>query len=153
MRSRTNCSSVTRMHQKHNEMQELLARIDKLIGANRLPWARHGEVVEVELGNSQRKQCIRLDRRNDRYLFSSTVVGASFVMQTDAGWRNLAYKVWRKNASKDLVAFGFDSGDRLVGQIEQPARTLDDNELRMYIEVLARECDRFEYLLRGSDIS
>ena len=30
-------------------------------------------------------------------------------------------------------------------------RTLQDEELRVYIEALAKECDRFEYALKGWD--
>jgi len=47
------------------------------------------------------------------------------------------------------VTFAFDHNDRLVGVVEQPAATLDHEEVRVYIETLARECDRFEYTLTG----
>ena len=36
-------------------------------------------------------------------------------------------------------------------RVEVPAGTLQDEELRVYIEALAKECDRFEYALRGWD--
>jgi len=53
---------------------------------------------------------------------------------------------------KDLVSFAFDDKNNLVGIIKQPALTLDHDELKLYIETLARECDRFEYILTGKDI-
>jgi hypothetical protein len=34
---------------------------------------------------------------------------------------------------------------------EVPASTLDRDELDLYIETLAKECDRFEYALTGED--
>jgi hypothetical protein len=43
------------------------------------------------------------------------------------------------------------AGDHPIGVIEQPVATLDHEELVLYIETLARECDRFEYKLTGSD--
>jgi hypothetical protein len=52
---------------------------------------------------------------------------------------------------KDLITFAFDDRDNLVGVIEQPVLTLDYEELKLYIETLARECDRFEYILTGDD--
>ena len=52
---------------------------------------------------------------------------------------------------KELVTFAFDQNDRLVGVVEVPAGTLQDEELRVYIEALAKECDRFEYALKGWD--
>lgn len=57
-----------------------------------------------------------------------------------------------KNDMKDLVSFAFDDKNNLVGVIEQPVLTTDYEELKLYIETLARECDRFEYILTGDDI-
>ena len=57
-----------------------------------------------------------------------------------------------KNDMKDLVSFAFDDKNNLVGIIKQPALTLDHDELKLYIETFARECDRFEYILTGEDV-
>jgi len=35
--------------------------------------------------------------------------------------------------------------------IAQPVATLDHQELKLYIDTVAKECDRFEYILTGSD--
>ncbi|MFH1144516.1 MAG: hypothetical protein V1774_08245 [Candidatus Eisenbacteria bacterium] len=67
------------------------------------------------------------------------------------GSRDLVYRVWRKNAEKQLVAFAFDGRDRLIGLVEHPIATMSPAELAFYVELLARECDRFEYVLRGED--
>ena len=53
------------------------------------------------------------------------------------------YRAWRRNAMKELVTFAFDEDNRLIGLVEVPAGTLQYEELRVYIEVLAKECDRF----------
>lgn len=77
---------------------------------------------------------------------------ASEVTRDHARWRRIAYRAWRRNASKALVTFAFDDNDRLIGLIEVPTATLDHEELDLYIETVAKECDRFEYALTGEDV-
>ena len=132
-------------------MKELLSRIDQLSKRRGRQWTREGEVVRVKLHEGGRTQSIRVSRNEDRYSFRSVVLPASNVTRNDNHWRRIAYRAWRRNASKPLVTFAFDRGDRLIGQIEVPAATLDHEELDLYIETLARECDRFEYVLTGAD--
>ncbi|MCP3993471.1 MAG: hypothetical protein GY722_00185 [bacterium] len=133
-------------------MNDLIQQVDDLIAGRRLRWKREGSSVLVELWKSGRSQRIRLERRKGAYVFSSVVAGTDFVTRGHAHWRKLAFRAWRRNALKDLVAFAFDDEDRLIGLIEQPASTLDPEELELYIELLAKECDRFEYVLTGRDV-
>ncbi len=65
--------------------------------------------------------------------------------------RDLAIRVWTRNAKTELVNFMFDQADRLVGAIRHPADHLDAAELAIYLRVLAVEGDRFEYVLTGKD--
>jgi hypothetical protein len=37
--------------------------------------------------------------------------------------------------------------------IRQPIDTTDDEELVLYINTLAAECDRFEYVVTGEDVN
>ncbi len=66
--------------------------------------------------------------------------------------RILPTVLWRKDGIKELVTFAFDEKDRMVGLIEQPMATLDHEELQFHIEVVAKECDRFEYALTGANL-
>ena len=132
-------------------MDALRDRVDTLIRSRRLPWKRQGDTVEVELWKRGRRQRVHLDLQGGHYVLWSVVVGTAYVTQSDDHWRALAYRAWRKNALKDLIAFSFDDQDRLVGRIEQPASTLDEDELELYIRTVAEECDRFEYNLTGED--
>jgi len=50
-----------------------------------------------------------------------------------------------------VVAFSLNKQGQLVGCIEQLAATIDAAELALYLELLARECDLFEYALTGQD--
>ena len=82
----------------------------------------------------------------------SIVLRAAEVPSRIALKRDLIYRTWRKNALKELVAFTFDETGNLIGVIESPTDTLDDEEIVMYIDALAREADRFEYKLTGQDL-
>jgi hypothetical protein len=56
--------------------------------------------------------------------------------------------VWTEPWGKILSG---NEDDQLIGVVEVASDTLQDKELRVYIEALAKECDRFEYALRGWD--
>ena len=132
-------------------MKTLVERIDQLVTKDRLTWRRDGHAVRVELSRSGRTQTVQLSQEDGRYRFESTVLPSREVTRKQRLWRDIAYRAWRRNAMKELVTFAFDEDDRLIGVVEVPASTLQDEELRVYIEVLAKECDRFEYALKGWD--
>ncbi len=50
-----------------------------------------------------------------------------------------------------MVLFILDDSDRLIGLIEQPVASMGTGEFKFYLETLAREYDRFEYILTGGD--
>ena len=84
-------------------------------------------------------------------MMTSIILSRARVTRRVKAWRELAKLVWCRNAERQLVKFAFDKQDRLVGQIRHLAKYLDYPELEIYVQALARECDRFEYLLSGSD--
>ena len=131
-------------------MKSLIESIDQAIASDRLAWRREDTAITVGLWHGH-QQRVHLEKHGDHYRFWSVVAGSAQVTASDSGWRSLAYRAWRKNDLKELVAFSFDREDRLIGVIEQPAATLDRQELVLYINVLATECDRFEYQLSGQD--
>ena len=133
-------------------MESLIARIDELIASDSVPWHRDGYAVRVELEKGSRAQVVRFARNHDRYIFRSIVLRSTQVTTSDTAWRDLAYRAWRRNAAKELVTFSFDEKDALIGVIEVSAATLDREELQIYVETLAKECDRFEYALTGQDV-
>lgn len=55
-------------------------------------------------------------------------------------------QAWQRNRAIDVVDFTLDGRRRLVGEIDALADTLDAAELAFYIERLATECDRLEYV-------
>lgn len=133
-------------------MSTLLKRIDDLSKVRGFRWEREGETLRVALHKGARHHSVLLSRDEERYVFRAVVLSNSEVTRNKHQRRRIARRAWRRNASKALVTFGFDEDNRLMGQIEAPVATLDDDELVLYIETLARECDRFEYVLTGQDV-
>ena len=129
-------------------MEDLLRRLDELAALERLPWQRDGNRIRISLSRNGRSQIVRLARRKDRYVFSSVVAHASAVNE---GRRSLAFRIWRRNALKAVVMFTVDRRERVIGLIDQPIESVHTKELKFYLETLARECDRFEYILTGAD--
>ena len=130
-------------------MEDLFRRIDELTTHERLPWRRDGRRVRVSLVRNGRSQIVRLARRRDRYVFSSIIASATDVNENR---RSLAFRIWRRNALKPVVTFAIDRWERVIGLVDQPVGSLHTEELEFYIETLARECDRFEYILTGDDV-
>jgi hypothetical protein len=132
-------------------MDDLERLIRKLIREQKLHWALDGSRLTIHFGDHGRSQVVQLGRRGGDYVFTSRVLPAAQVTKTAKRWRQLAYRAWCRNAQSDLVTFGFDEEDRLVGRVVQPAETCDEAEVLLYVDTLAQECDEFEYVLTGGD--
>lgn len=63
----------------------------------------------------------------------------------------IAERSWQRNRTTRLVGFHIDHRSRLIGSARVPRIGLTPQELATYIEAVARECDRYEYLLTGED--
>ena len=132
-------------------MDDLRSRIDSLIKKHGLPWDRRGRRCVVRFSEKGRKQVVRVERQNDLYVFTSIVLRAEDVPGNRKLKRDLVYRAWRKNALKEMVTFSYDEEGNMVGVIQQPVSTMDDEELMIYLDVLAKEADRFEFKLTGKD--
>ena len=129
-------------------MQALHHQIDSLTTRESLPWVRKGNRVTISFVRNGRSQVVRLSRRKDRYLFYSIVAHADSVNEDR---RSLAFRIWRRNALKSVVLFTINLRNQVVGLIDQPVESMHTKELKFYLETLARESDRFEYILTGDD--
>jgi len=132
-------------------MDKLLKMMRQLSKKQNDIWTLHDKYVDVKLSKRKRHQRVYLRLRGQYYFFISVVVGSTAVTKNDRGWSDLALMAWRRNADHEIVNFAFDIKDRLVGVIRHPAKYLDSEELEFYITALTYECDRFEYLISGSD--
>ena len=136
-------------------MEELLSWIDGLIEDESLLWRRNNRQVRIALSQDGRSQIVRVARQRDRYVFSSVIVPVAEVIAAGEDMnrdrRALAFRLWRRNALKAIVTFTIDRRRRVIGLIDQPVESVRREELRFYLETLARECDRLEYILTGAD--
>lgn len=113
-----------------------------------------GRAEDVGRPTSVRKQQVRVDRKDSEYVFSTVVLGVDSARPAASGKSTtnaLALKAWERNAGTELVNYTIDTGDRLVGEIRHPVGHLDQGELLIYLQALATEGDRFEYVLSGRD--
>lgn len=107
-----------------------------------------GTTITVQLPG-RRFQRVNTSISTASYIFTSTVLGTIRANRYTA--LELAHLVFNANEHTDLVAFHIDQQGRFVGRVEQPKASLDREELRAYLLLLARECDRLEFLLTGRD--
>jgi hypothetical protein len=132
-------------------MNKLLKMVQQLSKKYKDTWTLHDKCVDVKLSRRKRHQRVYLRLKGQYYFFISVVMGGTFVTKTDRKWNALALMAWCRNADHEIVNFAFDKKNRLVGVIRHPAEYLDPEELELYITTLTYECDRFEYLISGSD--
>ena len=132
-------------------MKTLTQRLDELIETHALPWIRRGRRCEIRFSEEGRKQTVKLSKNDEIYVFTSIIARAKDIPTNRTKKLDLLYRAWRKNTLKELITFSLDRDDNLIGVIQQPAATMDDEELLMYLEVIAKEADRFEFKISGAD--
>ena len=131
------------------QIQRLVRSIPK---AQKQAWEVLADQIRVEVSGGSRHQTITIEQRDHLYVFTSVVLGTRSVTKDVRRWRRVVRLVWERNARRQLVTFRFDRRHRLVGQIQHQADSLDPEELELYVNALARECDWLEHLLTGKDV-
>ena len=71
--------------------------------------------------------------------------------RADAGRSDGARRRQARRA-KDSGGVACDADEAIKGRLEVLTATRDEDEVRVYVDTLAEECDRFEYALTGEDI-
>lgn len=98
--------------------------------------------IVVTLRNGRRHE-IRIDPRDDGYLFEAIVAGP----RDTARLGDPAMNAWRRNRSSRLVGYRVDRRGRLVAHAWSPREGLTREMFLVLVRTLAREADRHE----GSD--
>ena len=133
-------------------METLVQEIDALIEAEIIHGTRDGKDVLIRLDRADRTQKIRISQKNDTYQFSSVVARVKDVTgRGDESRSSLLFRILCRNALKPIVFLYIDSRDRVVGNVTCPIDSTHAKEIEFYLTILARDCDRFEYILAGSD--
>jgi hypothetical protein len=126
-----------------------LVSMARRLASEREGWTLNGNRVEVPLVGTGRHQSVLIADEEDECVLSSVVLGSAQVTKTPRLWRKFAILAWMRNADHQIITFAFDRHHRLIGVIRHQKAYLDEVELELYIDRLAVECDRFEYLLSG----
>ncbi len=109
-------------------------------------------VVDVVFSNG-RRQKVRYEVSShgggEQLVLRSTVATAHTCEQI--GWEWISEAALLRNRQTEVVGFGFGGRDRLEAVSMHRLETLQPDELRFYLATVAREADRFEYLLTGVD--
>lgn len=129
----------------------LEGRLRELVSRLGLTWEVWPSRIVVHLDGNGRQQIVRYGRDEDQVWFESTVVSSAEVARTRRRYRDLARRAWRRNAVQGMVGFAFEARDALVGRVEYPVASLDDEELVEIVREVAIECDRFEMGVLGED--
>lgn len=128
------------------QIKEMLGgKVTKDSSGLRFHWEPGAVVAEFING---RRQTIKYWREGEHYVFTSKVAGRAVVERE--GEERIAKEILMRNRATDVVIFRLTEKG-VEGRIEQRAATLQPDELRFYLALLAREADRFEYLLTGRD--
>jgi hypothetical protein len=143
--------SIVTIFKKVNCMEKLQQMMREFRDKYQDGWIIRDRYVDVKLSRRKRHQRVYMKREGGYYTFRSVVMGSVEVTESNKTWNELALMAWDRNANHEIVSFAFDKMNRLVGVIRHPAEHLDPEELELYITVLTFECDRFEYLISGSD--
>ena len=106
--------------------------------------------ITVTFSNG-RKQVIRYRQQGDSYIFTSYVARPAAVKKIQL--KSLARRILERNRATEVVTFGLGRNGRVEAWINHRAGSLQPGELKFYLAVLAREADRFEYLLTGKDVN
>ena len=70
----------------------------------------------------------------------------------ELGHSTILRLLWTRNHISSLVGFKIDKSGKVVGYLDHRADTLSPSDLSYSIEILARECDRLEFVLSGADV-
>ena len=104
-------------------------------------------MLDVRFAN-ERTQRVSVSDAGDRYELSSIVARPAAVAEVP----DAAMRAWRRNRSTHLVGFRIDKRGRLVGEAWAPKVGLTAAEFRFHVRQIARESDRFEFVLTGRDV-
>jgi hypothetical protein len=119
-------------------------------------WKRHARArdftvtdaaIDVRLPNA-RRHAVSVRADDDGYVLEAVIAGRR---HTAAAFDDPVLTAWRRNRSSRIVGHRIDRHGRLVAHIWTPRAGLTAALFQTLVRTLAREADRQELLLTGSD--
>ena len=138
-------------------MERINRWIDELIESEPSKWSRTGSKVSVVLDrihatSKPRRQEIRLIDKGEFVALQSVVAKSKELhISSRQDKLNLHKRIMERNAVKQVVALYIDNRDRVIGSTSIHIKTITKSKLEFTLSILARDCDRFEYILHGED--
>lgn len=105
--------------------------------------------IQVTFPNG-RGQTVRYQRKGERYLFTSRVATEAHLHHLS--WDTISKEILLRNRATEVVAFRIRNWHTVEAWVEHRVSTLQPRSLKFYVAQLAREADRFEFLLTGKDV-
>ncbi|MER7165773.1 hypothetical protein ABT336_06785 [Micromonospora sp. NPDC000207] len=105
-----------------------------------------GRRVKVSFANG-RSHAVHVHDGPDGYLFTAVVADAEVVQE----WDRLYREAWERNRHTRLVGFRIDADGRLVAHGWTPKDGLTADVFQTVVRAVAREADRYEFHLTGTD--
>lgn len=120
------------------------------VEGHRIEWEANWLLVTFPSGRTQR---IRYEKRDGTVRLISKVAYRSELDSLGVPLEQVARDILRRNRETRVVAFGLGKDRRVEAWVSAPAEHLQRRELLFYLVTLAREADRYEYLLTRGDRS
>ena len=117
--------------------------------ARRAGYAVSDSTITIAFKNG-RKQLVHIDESDAEVARLWSVILPPKKTETHTEGDPLAY-AWKRNRFSDLVGFTVDNQERLIGETWMPLSELTLDELKVYVQELARVCDLHEVRLIGAD--
>ncbi|MEU5724988.1 hypothetical protein ABZ783_24615 [Micromonospora sp. NPDC047738] len=102
--------------------------------------------IAVRFAND-RSHTVRVQDLTDAYLVTAVVTHPEALAQVS----ELARKAWLRNRHSSLVGFRVDEDGYLLAQAWTPKDGLTANAFQAVVRAVAREADRYEFQLTGTD--
>ena len=98
-----------------------------------------------------RRHVVRLEEVDDTTIRAWAVVARRRNLE-HADSLDLDLDLWRRNRGTRLVGFHIDRHERVIGTAWIPRQGLDAEEFAVYVNEVAKQSDRLEFLLTGRDV-
>lgn len=106
-----------------------------------------GEQIEVRFTDG-RGHRVEVSDVGEAYELKAVVVRRA-VVEADP---ELPAGIWKRNRATQLVGFRIDDRSRIVAEAWVPKIGVTPEEFQLYVRTLAKESDRYEFLLTGRDV-
>lgn len=110
----------------------------------------HGDTINVPCGK-QRSHTVWVDQAQDGVLRVWARVATASQLVLRPGAERTEVEAWMVNRYRELVGFKVDGRGTVIGEAWLPDIELTAEEWALYVQTVAKACDRLEFLWTGED--